>query len=207
VISTSNSSIAFGEQHIAVVNASAPDAVWPLKVATKPTYLGGDASGPRTAVSFGRYDQELVLARGDGEVQVQENGLNAHTLPHTHSAAVRVLALSPGRKFLATGGDDGLIALWDTKTWQKLGELRGHAEAVTALQFSPDGNRLVSGSKDRTVIVWDVRERTAWATLRGHSRGVTHVAWGKAGGTVVSAGPDGMVVWGLDVDQALRALG
>ncbi|MGW4211816.1 nSTAND1 domain-containing NTPase [Lentzea sp. NPDC004789] len=204
---TSHSAVAFGEQNIAVVNAGTPDAVWPLKGAAEPTYLGGDPSGPRTAVSFGRRDQELVFARGDGEVQVCEVGLNTRTLPRTHSAAVRVLALSPGRKFLATGGDDGLIALWDTTTWQKVGELRGHAEAVTALQFSADGNRLLSGSNDRTVIVWDVRERTEWATLRGHSRGVTHVAWGKDGGTVVSAGPDGMVVWGLDVDQALRTLG
>jgi WD40 repeat protein len=42
--------------------------------------------------------------------------------------------------------------------------------------------------------------------LRGHSRGITHLAWHKDGGTVVSAGPDGMFVWGLDVDQALRTL-
>ena len=148
-----------------------------------------------------------MLAREDGEVQIRDDGLNTLTFPRTHSAAVRAIALSAGQKFLATGGDDGLIALWDTATWKKIGELRGHSDAVTALQFSPDGNRLVSGGADRTVIVWDVRAQAAWAKLRGHSRGVTHLAWGKDGRTVVSAAPDGIVAWGLDVDQALRTLG
>jgi len=203
----SRSAVAFGENTVAVVGATGPDAVWPLTGEITPSYIGGDSAGPRTAVSFGRRSNQLVLAREDGEVQIRDDGLNTLTLPRTHSAAVRAIALSAGQKFLATGGDDGLIALWDTATWKKIGELRGHSDAVTALQFSPDGTRLLSGGADRTVIVWDVRTQAAWAKLRGHSRGVTHLTWGKDGRTVVSAGPDDIVVWGLDVDQALRTLG
>ncbi|NGY59004.1 hypothetical protein G7043_08700 [Lentzea sp. NEAU-D13] len=198
--------IAFGENRIAVVSSAEPDALWSLDKESKPDFIGGDSSGPRTAVSFGRSDNQLVFAREDGEVLVRDNDIDNQNmaLPRTHSAAVRALALSPGRTILATGGDDGLIALWDTGTWQKIGELRGHTDAVKALEFSPDGNRLASGSTDRSVIVWDVRERTAWATLRGHSRGVTHVAWRPDGSQLVSAGADAIQVWGLDMAQALR---
>jgi WD40 repeat protein len=198
--------IAFGEKQIAVVSSTGPDAIWSLDRDSRPDFIGGDSSGPRTAVSFGLRDNQLVLAREDGEVLVRDDGLPNQplALPHTHSAAVRVIALSPSRKILATGGDDGLIALWDTATWQKLGELRGHADAVTTLEFSPDGSRLASGGKDRAVTVWDVRERTEWATLRGHNRGVTNLAWRPDGSALVSAGADAIQAWGLDMAQALR---
>ncbi|MFJ5989825.1 hypothetical protein [Lentzea sp. NPDC092896] len=200
--------IAFGEQQIAVVNSAEPDALWPLEKDSRPNFIGGDSSGPRTAISFGRNDGQLVFAREDGEVLVRDFGMQNQNLalPHTHSAPVRALALSPDRRILATGGDDGLIALWDTTSWQKIGELRGHADAVKALEFSPDGSRLASGSTDRSVIVWDVRDRTAWATLRGHSRGVTHVAWRPDGSQLVSAGADAIQVWGLDMAHALRVV-
>ncbi len=206
---SSTTGVAFGEDKIVVVGSADPDAIWSLAPKSEPKFIGGDSSGPRTAVSFGRLDNQLVLAREDGEVQVHDDssGVQNLALPRTHSAAVRALALSPGRTILATGGDDGLIALWDTTTWHKLGELRGHTDAITALEFSPDGTRLASGGTDRAVIVWDVHERAAWATLRGHSRGVTHVAWRPDGTSLVSAGADAIQVWGLDVDQALRTLG
>lgn len=198
--------IAFGENQIAVVNSAEPDAIWSLDRESKPEFIGGDSSGPRTAISFGGRNGQLVFAREDGEVLIRDSGMQNQNLalPRTHSAAVRVLALSPDRKILATGGDDGLIALWDTARWQKIGELRGHADAVKALEFSPDGSRLASGGNDRAVIVWDVRGQTAWATLRGHSRGVTHVAWRPDGSQLVSAGADAIQVWGLDMAQALR---
>ncbi|MDX8037251.1 WD40 repeat domain-containing protein [Lentzea sp. BCCO 10_0856] len=203
---SSTTGIAFGEKQIAVVGSADPDAVWSLDRRSQPTFIGGDSSGPRTAVSFGKDDGQLVFAREDGEVLIRDGGVQNQNLalPRTHSAAVRALALSPSRKILATGGDDGLIALWDTTTWRKLGELRGHADAVAALEFSPDGNRLASGGNDRAVVVWDVREQTAWATLRGHNRGVTHLAWRPDGSQLVSAGADAIQVWGLDMAQALR---
>ena len=72
---------------------------------------------------------------------------------------------------------------------------------------SPDATRLASGGRDRDVIVWDVAARTSWATLRGHTQPITHLAWRPDGSAVVSAGADAVNVWGLDVDQALHAVG
>ncbi|MFS8101917.1 hypothetical protein LFM09_32795 [Lentzea alba] len=204
--------VAFKDNAMVMIGADAdiPDAVWRLGDKLEPTFLGGETGASRTAVAFGNRDTEVVLAREDGEVKIRDvasgPGLD-FVLPRTHSGAVRVLAVSPDRKVLASGGDDGLIALWDTTTWQKLAELRGHSEAITALEFSPDSTRLASGGSDRAVVVWDVRAKAEWATLRGHSQGVTHVAWRPDGTSVVSSGAGSMMVWGLDVDQALRTLG
>lgn len=98
------------------------------------------------------------------------------------------------------------LTLWDTSTWKKTGELRGHTGAVAALEFSPDSTRLASGGDDKHVVVWDLGTRSSWATLTGHVQGVTHVAWMPDGRAVVSAGSDALLVWRLDVEKALKAL-
>jgi hypothetical protein len=52
---------------------------------------------------------------------------------------------------------DGVIRLWETKTWQERGRFTGHGNGVLALSFSADGQLLVSGSADdATGLVWDL---------------------------------------------------
>jgi RNA polymerase sigma factor (sigma-70 family) len=52
---------------------------------------------------------------------------------------------------------DGVIRLWETKSWQERGRFAGQGDGVQALAFSADGRLLVSGSVDNaTGLVWDV---------------------------------------------------
>jgi WD40 repeat protein len=66
---------------------------------------------------------------------------------------------SPDGKSIVSGGHDGLIYLWDAKTYRKVRQFGGHAEPVVSVAFSPDGKRLVSGSKNGAngdLRLWDV---------------------------------------------------
>ncbi|GGU61205.1 hypothetical protein GCM10010178_61810 [Lentzea flava] len=198
----------FNGRSLLAIGGEVPDGVWPTADAAQPTLIGGLAWGQRTSAVFGRSDQEIVIGREDGGVSVRDiRTWNEKALQSPHKSPVRTLAVSPDLKLLATGDDSGVIALWDTSTWQQIGELRGHTQAVGALEFSPDSSRLASGGRDRDVVVWDVGSRTLWAALRGHSQPVTHLAWRPDGTSLVSAGADRVAVWGLDVDQALHAIG
>jgi WD40 repeat protein len=63
---------------------------------------------------------------------------------------------------VASGGDEGIILLWDRKTGRFVRTLVGHASSVMALAFHPHGNRLASAAGDGTVILWDVSGEALW---------------------------------------------
>ncbi len=64
-------------------------------------------------------------------------------------------AFTPDGKRLATGGDTGIITLWDAATGQEVLTLRGHSGAISRLTFSADGRFLASSSKDGSVKLWE----------------------------------------------------
>ncbi|MDE0012610.1 MAG: dockerin type I domain-containing protein [Candidatus Poribacteria bacterium] len=78
-----------------------------------------------------------------------------------HTNGVLSVAISPDGSTLASGDYDKVIRVWEAKTGELLGTLRGHKAGVTSLAFSLDGsNTLASGSWDRTVQVWDLTPAT-----------------------------------------------
>jgi serine/threonine protein kinase/WD40 repeat protein len=79
----------------------------------------------------------------------------------------RCVAFSPDDRMLATGDDEGIVRIYDTRSWKLLAELSEHERKVYALTFSPDGLRLASGSIDSTIRIWDMKNFQAVLTLPG----------------------------------------
>jgi WD40 repeat protein len=73
-----------------------------------------------------------------------------------HIGPVRSVAFGPEGSALASGGDDGMVRLWDTHAGGLRVEFGGRAGAVRSVAFTPDGAILASGGDDRTVQLWDV---------------------------------------------------
>jgi len=112
-----------------------------------------------------------------------------------------VVAFTPDGRTLATGGHEGKIMLWDTRTGRQLGPpLVGHASGVASSAFSPDGRLLAT--VDGEAILWDVAaHRQIGTALPIRSKGPHAVAFLPGGSQLAVTAPNGSVLmW--DVNPA-----
>ena len=99
-----------------------------------------------------------------------------------HQKDILCVAASQDGKFVATGGKDNRLIIWDANTLKPLrvfsGQLRdnGHRDSVISLVFRRGTNQLFSASKDRTVKIWSLDELAYIETLFGHQDEVLDVS-------------------------------
>jgi WD40 repeat protein len=94
-----------------------------------------------------------------------------------HAGVVRVLEQGPGG-VLASGADDGTVALWDAEGRLLVSKDAPprHDTAVHALAFADEGRALVSGGADRIARVWSALNGEKRCTMREHTDDVTAIS-------------------------------
>ncbi|KAF2209895.1 hypothetical protein CERZMDRAFT_46240 [Cercospora zeae-maydis SCOH1-5] len=96
-----------------------------------------------------------------------------------HTKAIRCVAASQDGKFVATGGLDKKLIVWDAVTLKPLKTFfyqNCHRDSIDSLSFRRGTNQLFSASRDRTVKIWSLDELTYVETLFGHQEEVADVS-------------------------------
>ncbi|MBY0231018.1 MAG: WD40 repeat domain-containing protein [Gemmataceae bacterium] len=71
-----------------------------------------------------------------------------------HQGGSRCVAFAPDGRLLASGGEDGMVRLWDVQSGRERVGLEWHLDSVCSVAFTPDGLTLATGSFDGAVKLW-----------------------------------------------------
>ncbi|KAG6690861.1 hypothetical protein I3842_10G033100 [Carya illinoinensis] len=87
-----------------------------------------------------------------------------------HSRHVLALAVSSDGRYLASGGLDRHIHLWDARTRQHIKAISAHSGPVSCLAFRQGTSEIFSGSFDRKIKMWNI-ENELLSTAENEDRG------------------------------------
>ena len=73
-----------------------------------------------------------------------------------HFYDMAVLDYSPDGRYIATGGDDSKVKIWNTRTGFCFVTFKEHSAAITGIQFSAKSNAVFTSSLDGTVRAFDL---------------------------------------------------
>jgi len=143
-----------------------------------------------------------------------------------HTKSANAVAFSPDNRWLASGGKDNVIKIWDLANGNVLRTLYGHTSNVNALAVSPDGKLIASGSgdinderdlgtfaqggvvggtEDNTVRIWSIQTGQQLQVFRGHELPVAAVAFSYDGLSLTSVGGDAVKVCDVSAGAELRS--
>ena len=133
--------------------------------------------------------------------------LRAMLVARTGANWVTTVVIAPDGTWLAAGGVDGTVRIWDVASGRQRAAFSGNAGPVMAMTVAPDGSWLATAFSDGLVRIWGVAAEKEQAVLSGHGDWVTAVAVAPDGSWLAAASNDGTVsIWDVAAGRSRARL-
>ncbi|KAG0300854.1 hypothetical protein BGZ98_008820 [Dissophora globulifera] len=158
--------------------------------------------------------ETLVSASSDRTVKLvrphSHNPTSAHIIG-THGDYVKTLAYASGPGWVASGGLDKTVNIWDIKEgrsgqFTSLGSIpeTSSKASVYALACNPAGTVLATGSPEKIIRVWDPRSGQRITKFAGHTDNIRALLISESGDTILSASSDTTIkLWSLTAQRCI----
>lgn len=124
-----------------------------------------------------------------------------------HVDWIRALALSPNDRYLASGGWDQVVYLWDLASGRRLRSLPERVKGVSQLEFAPDGRTLATATEFGGVTLWDAALNEAVFRVQVGSGTARSFRFSRDGRYFATACDDGAVrIWTGRRESPLREI-
>ncbi|MEX0968250.1 MAG: WD40 repeat domain-containing protein [Bacteroidia bacterium] len=183
--------------------------IWDAEEMTVKTELKGHSTAI-LALSFSRNSQNLLSTANDGtamlwdiEAGTKSAAFYGNTVPLSGGA----LSPDPGSRFLATGGEEGVVKVYDRSKKNELVRSFLVNSPVYGLVFDNTGRNVFIASKDNTIRMYDHIQNTVKMTYEGHKSRVNAVAITIDGKYMITGSDDKTaIIWNTKTGEALHTL-
>jgi WD40 repeat protein len=135
---------------------------------------------PREAAAQNGWDGQVLLMPPDNLLR--------------RRCVVTAVAVDGQGKYLATGGDDHVVRIWNLGDAALVHSLRGHRDWIRDAVFYGNTPTLVTAANDRRILLWDI--------LAGRAKGELPIAEAAVSSLAVS--PDAQWIAAAGFDNRLR---
>ncbi len=124
-----------------------------------------------------------------------------------HDGAVTAVSTTRDGRYIASGGADGNVRIWDTYTGTMTAKLTGHQGGVQHVSFSPPGNVLATSDRHGGVKIHRVPGGGLLAELQSKGATVSSLAFGPLGDRLAGSTSDGRIIlWDLWTNKKMGEL-
>ena len=148
-----------------------------------------------TQIVFAPGQDRFLTASVDGFVQWWSSSTFQREQGFSAGTPIFAVAASPKGRYVAAGGHDKAVRIWDTQTGELAHTLKGHADHVTALDWLNEKQLLTAGSSG-IVRGWEVDFRRCYRVDAVHDDHISRLIVSPTGDSYLTASWDGRIkIW------------
>jgi serine/threonine-protein kinase len=204
---SSGTALIFAPEGRYVYSSSARDGTvrrWDLRTNSQLLQLGAPrglfALSPDGAFVLGHYHGGEIISLWD----LKRNAVTRH-FQGEMSNAFECAAVSPNARYVAAGGHDNIVRVWDVETGKMAHRITGFPAYLRSVLFTPGGNELLTAAAQANVVgLWDLASGNKVREFEVEHRLSSRLALSRDGTRLLAGNALGdLMVW--DVSQSRAA--